>query len=109
MVDGEPLDRGSIHFVPDYDSRDQRHLYFSSADIQEDGNYSLDTYGRPGAPLGEYRVLVCATATPPPTDQRGWGPDWIVHEKYTKRVTTDLRIEVVESPADNDYDVQLER
>jgi len=109
MVAGKPLDRGNINFVPE-DSRSVAHAYTSSSAIQPDGSFSLRTHGKAGAPLGKYRVVVGATATPMPEPSKlaGWVPDWIVHEKYTKPNTTDLRVEVAECPDEAVCDFDLE-
>ena len=109
LVEGAPLDRGRIHLVPAAD-RGAVHQYYSSGDIQADGSYSLTTYGRSGAPLGKYKVMVVANRTPiPEYPLPSWKPDWLVHRRYTKRTTTDLEMEVVASPAAQTYDLDLER
>lgn len=109
-VAGKPLDRGYIQFVP-IDARPAKHKYRSASQVQPDGNYSLKTHRQPGAPLGNYKVVVAATATPmpEPSKRSGWVPDWIVHEKYTNPTTTDLQVEVTESAQEGTYDFTLER
>ena len=107
-VDGQPLDRGMIHFAPEK-SRGAAHLQYSSAEIQADGGFTLKTNSQPGAPLGWYKVIVIATETPIPENPTNWTPDWLVHKKYTQRGSTDLEIEVIESPSPGTYDLALER
>jgi len=109
-VAGKPLDRGYIQFVP-IDARPAKHKYRSASQVQPDGSYSLTTHRQPGAPLGNYKVVVAATATPmpEPSKRSRWVPDWIVHEKYTKPTTTELQVKVTESAQEGTYDFTLER
>ena len=109
-VEGEPLDRGYIQFIP-AGARQAQHQYHSTAEIRADGFYSLKTRTAEGAPEGNYLVVVAATATPmpDPSKRSGWVPDWIIHEKYTQKKTTDLKATVVASPTPGAYDFDLLR
>ena len=108
MVAGRPLDRGMIHFAPER-ARGATHLPYSSGEIQPDGSFTLSTNSQPGAPLGWYKVIVIATETPIPENPTNWTPDWLVDTKYTLRGTTDLEVEVIESPSEDTYDLVLSK
>jgi len=113
-VDGKPLDIGWVTFHPD-ESRGNLSTHLSFGEIKKDGSYELTTNTKPGAPPGFYKVVVSATNDPiplkPPITEDGkpWQPRWLTHEKYTRPETTDLKIEVVESPAARAYDLELSK
>jgi len=108
-VEGEPLDRGSVHFLPN-GGRPGKHQYTSTGEIQPDGSFTVDTYGRPGIPVGECRIMVIASRNEiPRSPGPDFKPDWLVHEKYTKRTTTDLYVEVTDPPTDKAQSFDMER
>jgi hypothetical protein len=98
-LDGKPLTVGAVSFRPDA-ARGNKSMHVPSGDIDREGNYKLFTVGREGAPLGWYRVLVFADAnTLPDGVVRSLKPPrWLMNVKYTDPKTTDLFVEVVETP-----------
>lgn len=109
-LDGKGLPLGSVTFKPDA-SRGNKSLHNPVADIAPDGNFELYTTGKKGAPLGWYKVLVFADANM--LAARGGAhpatPKWMVNEKYIDEKTTDLSVEVVESPAPGRYDFKVSK
>jgi hypothetical protein len=112
-VDGQPLTTGWLTFYPD-EARGNSSSRLPVADIKN-GTYELSTNGKPGATCGHYKVVVAASKDPiplkPPRNADGTpkGLRWLVDEKYTRPETTDLRIEVVENPEPDRYDLNLSR
>jgi hypothetical protein len=78
--------------------------------IDDDGNYTLLTKGRSGAPPGWYKVVVAATGEPRKgaTKHRP-APQSLLPAKYGQAKTTPLEVEVVENPSDGAYDLKLTR
>lgn len=107
-VNGKPLASGVIMFNPDRSKGNMS----QAAPIGkiEDGNYELTTGDRDGAPLGWYLVTISAGMPKPSEMKPGMAPVLNVatfHTKYTNAGTTDLSVEVVESPAPGTYDLKL--
>ncbi len=82
--------------------------------VDADGNYTLTTNGKAGAPPGWYKVLVTAREEVAPVHPRG--PQHhrpvsksLLPAKYGQAQTTDLSIEVVERPAAGAYDLKLSK
>jgi hypothetical protein len=109
-VDGQPLSKGTVAFVPDA-ARGNQSLDTPQGKIAPDGTYQLKTLDKLGAAPGRYKVVVSATANePPPADSyavKDWRPEWLVNIKYTQAQTTDLSREVVATPPPGAYDLRL--
>jgi hypothetical protein len=106
-LDGKPLPRGSIAFRPDAKGGNNS-SHEPAGEIGSDGSYTLHTRTRPGAPLGKYVVTVQASEPADPKDP--YGPEKsLVPTRYTDPDTSELRVEVVESPAPGTYDLKLKR
>jgi hypothetical protein len=77
-----------------------------TGEINSQGEYTLQTNGKPGAPPGAYKVTVSATEattqdnTKPPTKQ-------LVNPTYTNADTTPLEVVVVEKAEAGKYDLKL--
>jgi hypothetical protein len=85
-----------------------------SGTVDAEGNYTLTTRGKNGAPPGWYKVVVTAREDAAPVHPEG--PQRrrpvsrsLLPERYGDAQTTDLSIEVVESPAPGAYDLKLSR
>jgi hypothetical protein len=79
--------------------------------VNDQGNYTLLTRGKRGAPPGWYKVLVTATEpsrdnSPRPGHKRGGGQS-LLPPRYGQAATTTVSIEVVESPPSGAYDIKL--
>lgn len=83
-------------------------LHIPIGTIQATGTYELHTNGQPGAPLGRYKVLVFIDANQQQGAVHPLRPQWLMHEKYTREETTDLRVDVVPNASSTAYDLQLE-
>ena len=105
-LDGQPLTRGDIWFVPD-EAKGTKHTEYSLSKINPDGTYELQTFQKPGAKAGWYKVAVFATKNEPPSNTSGWVPDWIADEKYSSHMKSGLEVEVVAEPQPGRYDFQV--
>ena len=114
MVGDVPLQTGIVTFQPDT-ARGNTTPHQPTANIDRNGNYELFTVGKVGAPLGWYKVLVTAIeseeelAKQPSSPKQKRRPKSVIDLKYRDLKTTDLVIEVVESPAPGAYDLKLTR
>jgi hypothetical protein len=111
-VDGTPLTASTrvILFKPDA-ARGNASPWEPTGTVDNQGNYTLNTKGRRGAPPGWYKVSVTAVEaasnavkgkrTQLPT------PKSLVPARYGQATTTPLAIEVVESPGPDAYDLKL--
>jgi len=99
-VDGQPLPNGSVGFRPETGTMPRE-----PAGVIENGNYTIYTDGKPGAPLGKYKVIVVVEqkidSTKPEVPKPPFNP------KYSDPAKTDLKVEVVTSPAAGAYDLKL--
>jgi len=105
MLDGKPLHKGDVVFVPDA-AKGNTQLDFGMAKITLDGKYTADTFRKDGVKPGWYRVMILATENEP-QDSLSWKPIWLVPVKYTKPESTDLLVEVVPNPPAGAYDFNL--
>jgi hypothetical protein len=82
--------------------------------VDAEGNYTLTTKGKKGAPPGWYKVVVTARTEAAPRHARTPGPhrpvaQSLVPARYGQARTSDLSIEVVEHPAEGAYDLKLRK
>ena len=109
-LNGEPVTKGTIGFIPDL-AKGNASVYTPQGKIGPDGSYTLYTLDRPGAAPGHYRITVWSMANEPPPESyqatKDFKPQWLVPLKYTQADTTDLAREVVASPTQDAYDLQL--
>jgi hypothetical protein len=66
--------------------------------------YKISSDGKPGAPLGKYKVTVTPSMVPP---TGGGAPALPYNAKYSSAKSSPLSIEVVSSPAPGAYDLKL--
>jgi len=80
--------------------------------VDFEGNYTIFTGGRQGAPPGLYKVVVTAhdehIDLKQPRPKRPI-PNSLLPAKYASAQTTDLTIEVVETPPPGAYDLKLKK
>jgi hypothetical protein len=113
-LNGQPLIAKSaiVHFKPNAD-RGNTTPHEPAAMIDANGNYTLYTKDRRGAPPGWYKVSVTAIEEGPPaaasqkplTDRPL--PKSLVPARYGVKKTTPLEVEVVATPAEGSYDLKL--
>jgi len=104
LADGKALTRGSVAFHPD-DKKGNTATKPSGGDIAENGAYKVFTDGKPGAPLGWYRVTVVSQS-----EADSANPEAVksfVGEKYSDPARTPLSIEVTAAPAAGAYDLKV--
>jgi hypothetical protein len=100
-VDGQPLSnvKGSILFIPDKDKGNS-----STAEpkgvIDEQGNYTLTTDGKPGAPPGKYKVVINVGESTIPDNTKPTISKSPIDPKYSSVAKTDLVVEVPAGPFD---------
>lgn len=99
-LDGKPLTNGVVSLRPDSNS-DNWHQ--PTGRIDENGIYTVFTDGRPGAPEGEYRVVVFSTETPAsgPKGAHPGLPKSVIPVRYNDPDKSKLRVKVApDAPAD---------
>jgi hypothetical protein len=113
-VGSEPLTASTtvVLFKPDA-AKGNTSPFEPTGTVDAEGNYTLHTNGKKGAPAGWYKVVVTAAEAP---SFRGKGPRTqmpgaksLVAAKYGQAKTTDLAVEVIENPAPGAYDLKLTR
>jgi hypothetical protein len=114
-IDNVPLTAKStvVLFKPDA-SKGNTSSFEPTGTVDADGNYTLKTRGKNGAPSGWYKVVVTAhEGSPPqhPKSPREHHPvvKSLIPVKYGQEKTSDLSIEVVENPTPGAYDLKLTR
>jgi len=106
-VDGKALTTGKVTFKPNPD-KGNTFPGEPIGDIDDQGEYTLTTNGKPGAPVGWYKVIVPASVPQNPKDAYSM-PRWLVNEKYLDANKTPLEVEVTETPPAGAYDLKLAR
>ena len=111
LLNNEPFTASTtvIVFKPNA-ARGNKTAFEPAGKVDEDGNYTLLTKNRSGAPPGWYKVVVAATGEPRKgaTKHRP-SPQSLLPAKYGQAKTTPLEVEVVETPSDGAYDLKLTR
>jgi hypothetical protein len=111
-VDGQPLTAATTIVIFKPDTGKGNHSPFEPlGTVDGQGNYSLRTSAKTGAPPGWYKVVVTATegrqeAGAGPKGRHP-GPRSLLDAKYGQAQTTPLTVEVVENPSPGAYDLSL--
>jgi hypothetical protein len=103
MVGGKALKTGSVAFWPDAEKGNQS-KFEAAGQIDGEGNYELFTKEKPGAPVGVYKVTVTAQEPGDPKNPYS-RPKLLVPAAFTTKENTPARIEVVNNPAPQAYDI----
>ena len=109
MLDGKSLSgvqQGSVSFHGDA-AKGNETMHQPIGTINAGGEYELQTIGKPGAPLGWYKVIVSAFANK--VEEGPVTPRLLIDKKYYSAETTELRIEVVANPSPGAYDLKVTR
>jgi hypothetical protein len=98
-VDKEAVKDARVTFVPDADKGNK--VSVSPFGVVKDGNYTLTTKDKPGAPAGWYKVIVL-TKYP-------WAPENapVLPRIYADAAKSTLSVEVVANPQPGAYDLNL--
>jgi hypothetical protein len=104
-LDGAPLTAGHVALHPQTIDPNVK-VPLSAGQIDGSGNYEIFTGGKSGAPLGKYKIVVTPSMVPPPS---GGAPPAGPPQKYMTDTQTPLSYEVVASPKDGQYDLQLSK
>jgi hypothetical protein len=111
-VDGTALFAGQVTYYPD-SAKGNTSRFIPIGGIDAQGNYTLTTDGREGAPPGWYKVTVIGGSQsdprqPPPPKDAPPPPKAEVNSVYSKPNSTTLLIEVREN-APGSYDLKLSK
>lgn len=103
---GAALPAGMVVFQPD---KDKGNLTREEprAKIDAQGRYALESRKGTGAPLGWYKVVVFPMKETTPQNPN-MPPVWLAPQRYTDSKTSNLALEVVDSPAAKAYDLLLD-
>jgi hypothetical protein len=97
---------GYVTFHPD-DKKGNTSLEEAVGSIKPDGTYTLETRGKSGVAKGWYKVGVSLAEVMDPNNP--YVTKWLMPEpdKYQDWNQSGISIEVVESPAEGQYDIKL--
>ena len=101
-LDGRPLPRAMVQFVPDESRGTKGPPAMGYSD--EEGRYELKSAGEEGAMVGFHRVLVEARAAP--KDETDTMPALLTPQKYASESTSGLAFEV-KAGEENEIDLSL--
>ena len=104
LTDGSPVKYGQIILHADA-SKGNTTKEVSQGTIRN-GEYTIMTGAREGAPPGAYRVSI--EAADEVDEKNPYFTRWFAHEKYVNPDTSKLTMEVVESPEPGRYDFKLD-
>lgn len=102
-----PLPYGRILLKPDA-AQGNTSTSEPSGEIKSDGTFSLETDGKPGAPLGAYRVTIFSIKPSTPEDGNK-PPVWAASQDYSNPEKSGLTLKVVENPAADAYHFALDK
>jgi len=107
-VNGQPLPGGTVVLTP----IEARKGATPTGTVGQDGSFKLATGGKPGAPLGKYKVTLTPAPALPPEPTSATPPkatkiEKNVHPKYENPEKTDLTIEVVNPPPAGGYELKF--
>jgi len=106
-TDGKPVTSGYVTYKPDK-SKGNKFGGEPLGEINAQGEYTLQTRGKPGAPLGAYKIIVTSTGAPTP-DNTKVTTEQQINMTYANVDTTPLNKEVVASPTAGHYDLKVDR
>lgn len=95
---GKPLLGGNVFF---YREGEDQVGYIPSGIIDTKGNYSVNTSGEAGVPVGKYRV----TVEPASEDKN---QDMMMDVRYSSSTFSPLTVNVTENPTPGQYDLKIE-
>ncbi len=107
LLDGQALATGKVIFHPDTE-KGNKTQQVPQGDIDAQGNYTLTSGTKPGAPPGWYRVVV--NAMKPFDPEKPYAPEeWLIPRKYGEPSKSGLSIQVVSNAEPGAYELKLRR
>jgi hypothetical protein len=103
-INGTPMTAGNVVFQRADGTGDGAEGLLSAGQIDSSGNYTINTGGKSGAPLGKYKVAV--TPSMVPTEGGAAAPAY--DTKYKTHGSSPLEVDVIESPEPGRYDFDLQ-
>jgi hypothetical protein len=100
-LDGQPVTSGQVSF---FAADAKAGVGLCTGIIDANGEYKIFSDGKPGAPLGKYKVMVMPSMVPPTGGGALARPQ---NDKYSDAKSTTLSVEVVSSPAPGAYDLKM--
>lgn len=99
---GQPLDHGSVVFMPSGETRGPQ----ASGAIQSDGTFTMKTTGKAGAVVGSHKVTVqCRRKVTPEEARNLVVGELLIPKQYTQVNSTPLEINV--KPGRNELPIEL--
>jgi hypothetical protein len=105
LLDGKPMADGLVVFTPDV-AKGNTSKFVPSGGI-EDGEYTLATEGKPGAPPGWYKVTVSPGMPEMTADMKAPPKMLVLNPRYGSVANTPFSVEVVSGGTQ--YDLKLDR
>ena len=102
---GVPLGTGSVTFQPDA-AKGNSTPHIPVGLLDADGNYSLQSATKEGAPRGWYKVAVTAQEPIDPKNPYA-PPKHLLNPKFSDPNSSGISIEVVENAPAGSYDIQV--
>jgi hypothetical protein len=100
-LNDQPLPVGAISFAPDAERNNTARIN-PTGGIAADGTYRVSTDGKPGAPVGWYKVTI-RTQVPSMPDAK----QVRIHPDFSNPSKTPLSVEVVENAPAGAYDLKV--
>jgi len=104
-VNNKPVTSGWVTFKPDK-AKGNTFGGEPMGEINAQGEYTLSTNGKPGAPLGPYKVTVSSSGPTPPDNTKVKVQNQL-NTTYLHPDTTPLEAVVTKEPAAGAYDLKL--
>jgi hypothetical protein len=101
----QPLMTGTVILVAD-SAKGNMTKHEPRGPIDDQGNFEVDTAGRPGAPPGWYKIAVIANKPVNPSKPYAV-TESLLPKKYGNAKTSELTFEVTEKPVAGAYDLLL--
>jgi hypothetical protein len=107
LANGNPVTTGIVTYKPDK-AKGNNSTVEARGDINESGEYTLKTDGKPGAPPGKYKVTVYSAEAPSSDPAKMTAKQkYFVNPTFADVGTTPLEKEVVTGAGAGAYDLKV--
>jgi hypothetical protein len=106
LSNGKPVTSGWVTLKPDK-SKGNTFGGEPMGQINEQGEYTIETNGKPGAPLGAYKVVVSSTGAVTEDNTKVKAKN-LINPTYLNADITPLKFEVKADAAAGSYDLKLD-